>query len=308
MEIFPCDNFDVDYMLSLLDEAGFVLRYVINNDKYIHIKNFTKHQMPHHKEVASEIPAPEGVQQITRHAYNVSNLLREQVFIRDNNSCLKCDAVNNLSIDHIVPLAKGGTNEIDNLQTLCGKCNSSKGDAVKDYRKTNVDSTLTQCKTNVDSSKSLIAPLNPESLILKPETLVLNPESSPNGKSESDAKKPVMDIMAVYNALSTQQVLSPFDTFWQNYPTMDRSKGSKKDAEAKFKLALKKVSFNEIMEGLRKYTEYIRHTGQKNQDAFRWLEKERWADDYTIQQQNIGNKNGNNNKSILSIANTLARL
>ena len=33
----------------------------------------------------------------------------------------------NLTIDHIVPVSKGGQDHLDNLQLLCGYCNSSKG-------------------------------------------------------------------------------------------------------------------------------------------------------------------------------------
>ena len=33
----------------------------------------------------------------------------------------------NLTVDHIVPRAKGGTDHLDNLQLLCGACNSTKG-------------------------------------------------------------------------------------------------------------------------------------------------------------------------------------
>ena len=33
-----------------------------------------------------------------------------------------------MTIDHIVPRSKGGADHLDNLQLLCGACNSMKGD------------------------------------------------------------------------------------------------------------------------------------------------------------------------------------
>lgn len=46
---------------------------------------------------------------------------------RDGAKCQRCGATNNLCVDHIVPLARGGSNELDNLQILCWHCNTSKG-------------------------------------------------------------------------------------------------------------------------------------------------------------------------------------
>lgn len=53
--------------------------------------------------------------------------LRKRVFSNDNNKCVSCGSRNDLTIDHIIPVVKGGGNDPDNLQTLCRKCNSSKG-------------------------------------------------------------------------------------------------------------------------------------------------------------------------------------
>ena len=39
-----------------------------------------------------------------------------------------CDLTTDLTIDHIVPLSRGGTDDIDNLQFLCRPHNSNKGD------------------------------------------------------------------------------------------------------------------------------------------------------------------------------------
>ena len=52
---------------------------------------------------------------------------RVAVYARDNGSCNHCGATKNLSIDHIKPWSKGGAHEMDNFQTLCRSCNSSKG-------------------------------------------------------------------------------------------------------------------------------------------------------------------------------------
>ena len=59
--------------------------------------------------------------------------LRAEVFRRDNHLCLRCGAEDGLSIDHIVPVSKGGQNTIDNLQTLCMPCNVSKGVTTISY-------------------------------------------------------------------------------------------------------------------------------------------------------------------------------
>ena len=47
-------------------------------------------------------------------------------FDRLGNKCVICGSTENITIDHIVPITKGGTNDIDNLQPLCKSCNSSK--------------------------------------------------------------------------------------------------------------------------------------------------------------------------------------
>jgi len=51
------------------------------------------------------------------------------------NKCLNCGRVDvQLTVDHIVPISKGGGSDIENIQCLCLQCNSSKGDKTIDYR------------------------------------------------------------------------------------------------------------------------------------------------------------------------------
>ncbi len=59
----------------------------------------------------------------------IPSSVRKYVFERDNYCCQSCGKTNEetqLTIDHIIPLAKGGSNDLSNLQTLCFKCNRAK--------------------------------------------------------------------------------------------------------------------------------------------------------------------------------------
>lgn len=56
--------------------------------------------------------------------------IRAAVLDRDSHKCSYCGSTYDLTIDHIIPVAKGGTSIIENLRTLCGRCNMSKGSGV----------------------------------------------------------------------------------------------------------------------------------------------------------------------------------
>jgi len=53
--------------------------------------------------------------------------VRQRVLIRDNYRCVKCSSQKDLQFDHIVAVANGGSNEEDNVQLLCKRCNLRKG-------------------------------------------------------------------------------------------------------------------------------------------------------------------------------------
>jgi len=48
--------------------------------------------------------------------------------------CLNCGATDNLVVDHIMSIAKGGLSVPDNLQLLCSTCNGIKGKLIIDCR------------------------------------------------------------------------------------------------------------------------------------------------------------------------------
>ena len=68
----------------------------------------------------------------------ISKAVRTAVLERDSYTCQLCHSPvitnpDNLAhIDHIVPVSKGGTNDLDNLRCLCAKCNLQKGDKEDD--------------------------------------------------------------------------------------------------------------------------------------------------------------------------------
>lgn len=49
-----------------------------------------------------------------------------------DNKCAICGEEKPLTIDHIIPISRGGTNWIENIQPLCGSCNYSKRDMLMD--------------------------------------------------------------------------------------------------------------------------------------------------------------------------------
>lgn len=120
--IFPYDDIKTDKIKTMqveLNDAKFVMPYKKDNQFYAWIINFKKHQKINRPQ-ESRLPPP-------RYDYHV---YRDIIHARDDYICQKCHKqcdCNNISIDHIVPLVKGGNDYPSNLQVMCQKCNKSKG-------------------------------------------------------------------------------------------------------------------------------------------------------------------------------------
>lgn len=78
-----------------------------------------------------------------RHACRLINFLKY-----NRTECEYCHRAVRLTIDHIIPRAVGGKNNLDNLQLLCRPCHEKKsreidGPAIKEIRKhTSVDASI----------------------------------------------------------------------------------------------------------------------------------------------------------------------
>lgn len=52
---------------------------------------------------------------------------KKNIMQRDNNTCQYCGSTKHLTIDHVMPVSRGGGNTWTNMTTACFKCNNKKG-------------------------------------------------------------------------------------------------------------------------------------------------------------------------------------
>jgi 5-methylcytosine-specific restriction endonuclease McrA len=69
---------------------------------------------------------PRGGQSPERDAFRSNAKLRHSL-LKEMPECAYCEDREDLTLDHIRPLGKGGTNDRWNIQTLCHFCNNAKG-------------------------------------------------------------------------------------------------------------------------------------------------------------------------------------
>lgn len=84
-----------------------------------------------HAALAAEVPLDRIDGSGPRNARSsVPREVRRAVWDRDGGRCVVCDASFDLQYDHVIPLALGGANTVENLQVLCAPCNQEKGASV----------------------------------------------------------------------------------------------------------------------------------------------------------------------------------
>jgi hypothetical protein len=101
----------IDLALEDLDEAGLV--YVVADRVYLReLTNFT---------------LPTAATHVERERARITLAVRRRVIARDGALCRFCGVTDDLTIDHVLALTRGGTSDDDNLAILCRPCNSRKG-------------------------------------------------------------------------------------------------------------------------------------------------------------------------------------
>lgn len=66
----------------------------------------------------------------------ISTAVRQAVIERAQGRCEYCQsradyATETFAVEHIIPINRGGTNELDNLALACSGCNNAKSDKIK---------------------------------------------------------------------------------------------------------------------------------------------------------------------------------
>lgn len=211
--ILPYDNADPEKMLADLQDGGFIKRYECDGVRCIHILTFEVHQNPHYKEEPSELPAPPDYSPKVV-AFGVPEAKRQEIFTRDGRKCVNCGSTERLSLDHIVPRSKGGSGSDDNLQTLCGRCNTAKNNRL-------ASATSDQTRTDVEPTSGYESPASPARTNHSHPDPLIPDSGEPKGSSRVPARE-------------KKPNLAGFGEWYQLYPRHeDRAEAEKSWAKLK---------------------------------------------------------------------------
>lgn len=175
LALLPLDDVDIGDALDDLDAAGFIRRYAVDGRAYIQVTRFTEHQTPHHKETTSVIPPlSDGVAT----AGKVTAQVRETVLQRDGCACVHCRSTVDLWVTHVVPRWSGGTDQPDNLQTLCARCVARDGGQSIDHRRADsMQPISTSAENDKTAIQSMLEPSMARLDVLIPDSGTLIPDS-----------------------------------------------------------------------------------------------------------------------------------
>lgn len=88
------------------------------------LRNNTKKWNHNNPEYARQIKQIRRARKLANGIFKVS---KKEIYKLYNSPCIYCGSLENIQIDHVIPIARGGTHGIGNLVSACMSCNTSKG-------------------------------------------------------------------------------------------------------------------------------------------------------------------------------------
>lgn len=102
-----------------------------------HVDQSSPTYMQHRAQTFSRLPRCERQRHMRKHrwiAWRDGAILREVLIALNGRKCAACGRCWGLTIDHILPISRGGRTVFENLQLLCSRCNHRKSNLIMDFR------------------------------------------------------------------------------------------------------------------------------------------------------------------------------
>lgn len=87
------------------------------------------------RSVSERFPIPKVIRLLSKLVRQVTprvTYTRKNIHVRDNYTCQYCGSTSNLTLDHVMPVSRGGKSTWENVVTACYPCNSRKGSRTPD--------------------------------------------------------------------------------------------------------------------------------------------------------------------------------
>ena len=104
-----------------------------------HISEINEFWINFRNKLRIELMSPKKPRQTARSPWPKG--IRYEALKRASFRCEYCGATKieiQLHLDHIIPVSKGGTDELDNIRVLCGECNLNKSNLIHKNRDENI--------------------------------------------------------------------------------------------------------------------------------------------------------------------------
>jgi 5-methylcytosine-specific restriction endonuclease McrA len=114
-----------DALLSLLSVKKFGRRGAARIASHVAMSS----PSDHHKNKVAMVTATVAStrKDVSLNPRYIASEVREKVWLRDKGACTSCGQRSILNFDHIVPIARGGQSNVENLRLLCFACNQRHG-------------------------------------------------------------------------------------------------------------------------------------------------------------------------------------